>query len=172
MSNNNTNQPNTNEIDIAKIFILIGDRIKSFFSGLFKIISKILVAILFFTLRNMVATIIITLFSIGILIYQIKSSPEVYESNMKMKTVAISNQDAISYVNRLTSLTEKENKDILASTLGLDKNTASKISLIEAYWLIDTDGDGISNYTDFENEYYKAPDDSISHQLTLRLLSK
>ncbi len=162
MSNNS---PAPNEIDLIKVFTLIGDKIKAFFVGLFSIISKILTAVLFFVLRNFVAVLILVAVCLGIMAYQFVNHPKVFESDMKVKTIAVSNQDAISYINRLTKLTEDENKDILAETLNLDRNTASQINSIAAYWMIDTDGDGISDYTDVENNYYKAPDDSISHRI-------
>ena len=103
---------------------------------------------------------------LSVFLYFAKFSTEVYESNMKVKANAISNQAAISYINKLSELTEAINKQELMKQLGIDSVTASKISNIGAFWYIDLDGDGIGNYIDIQNEYFKAPEDSISSRIT------
>ena len=162
-TNQADNQQKNDEIDLIQLFSSIGNWFKSIFVGLFNAIGSLLITILYFTLRNYIAIFIILV--ISIFLFFAKFSTTTYQSSMKIKANAITNQEAINYINRLNELTGEENTTELAKQLNIDTASASKIVGIEAFWSIDKDGDGVSDYIDFEDTYIKIPEDSISKRI-------
>lgn len=154
------------EIDLIQLFNSIGNRISKLVSGTFNGIIKILLSFIYFGLRNFIAISVIFVISLVLFFFKGSFTEDVFQSNMKVKTTSVPQQDVISYINKLGELTEKENKPVLQEQLGIDSITASKITNIGAFWHIDTDGDGIGDYVDIQKSYFKTADDSITRRIT------
>ena len=168
MSNIDTNhsggQNKNDEIDLIQLFSSISDKFKNLFVGLFNFIGKFLLAIIYFSLRNYIVLLIIVIFSGTV--YFVKFTSSVFESNMKVRANAITNQEAISFINKLSELSTPENSSELMKQLSVDSITASQLVDIGAYWYIDEDMDGMGDYIDVENKYFKAEEDSLSRRIT------
>lgn len=158
------NHQKSDEIDLIEVFNSLGRGIKNLFNGIFQLISKLFQKIVFFTFRNYIALIITIAITIGLYFFEFSQSAPVYDSFMKIKANAITTEEAISYLSRLKPLT-KNNSIKLSETLNIDTVQSSKLLDVTAAWYIDLDGDGTHDYCDFDNEYVKAKDDTISQKI-------
>ena len=128
MDNENTNGK---EIDVLEVLDAIAKRFGRFFSTLIKGLSKLFLAIIYFVFRNTIAVGVILVVTVGIGIYSYFSTESHFESDMKIKGNAITNQEAISYINKLSELTNPENKSILMKRLEIDSAMAQIFQKLE-----------------------------------------
>ena len=127
---------NNDEIDLIELFSKIANWFASIFNKL----------IMFF-IRNAFRLLIFVLLGIGLAIGNYFITERFYNTEMILKTNAVSSSEMVNFINNLNIST-------------LTNNKPSKIKNIKAYYIIDINKDGIADYTDYEN----AKDTSITNK--------
>lgn len=130
-------------------------RLRYFFGGLIHALGLALLHIIRFSLRHRIVLLIVLVLGFsGGLLYYFHFTKRYYESVMVASTKAVEEEQMIHAINSLAKLTEeKQDYPLLAKKLGLSVADASKIKHIEAYWYIDEDNDGVSDYVDYSHAF-------------------
>ena len=151
------------EIDLLELFQRIGNGIKNLFIGLIKGILFLIV----FGLKRIHYLLLFAIAGgiIGLIMYN--STKRYYSSYMIAQPNGITSTDMINYINDLHDLCQKNNTDALANDLLMPDSTTRKIKDIQAFFIIDANGDGIADYVDFKNTYN--PKDTSLHRLEDRI---
>ncbi len=137
------------EIDLIELFQLIGQGIKKSLVGIFK-------GILFLIVFGIRRTHFILLFAVtgglmGLLLFS--QTQRFYSSDLIAQPNGISSIDMVDYINDLTSLCKKRNKEALSFSLSLPDSIVDKIKNIEAFHYIDVNDDNIGDFIDFANTF-------------------
>lgn len=149
MSDKNSTGNHNDEIDLLQLFRSFGDFIVSIFKGIFNIILQIII----FSIRKWVYLLLALIFGIGVSYLFTKIQQDYYYSDLVLKSNAVQNQEMISYINRLQSLTSEGNSEVLAASLDLTTEEAEMIGDIRAYWFVDKNKDKIVDDIDINNRF-------------------
>ena len=144
-----TEKENNEEIDLIELFQKISSKIKSALNTITIFLYHIF---LFFVRKSVLIAIIIAISIIGGVI-KYKTTPRYYSSHLEAYTNTLSSIEIINYVNNLHKLIEEENKSDVSDKLKLSEKELKNIKDIQAFKIVDKNGDGITDEIDYENEY-------------------
>jgi len=146
MSEDTTNRPVRNdEIDLLDLFNRMGRTIRNWMNALGR---AVLISVVFLVRRWLPLTISVVA-AIGVAYIMKSTTPSIYTSDMVLRSNVIENSQIIPYINRLQTL----DKESLAKTLNLTKETIDNLSGIGAYWIIDLNKDRIPDNVDYKNSH-------------------
>jgi len=162
MADNAVNRQN-NEIDLLDLFQKTGKAI----GNLFLYILKGILFLIVFGIRKIHFLVLFAVIGgvTGFVLY--KSTKRYYSSYMIAQANGINSADMVNYINDLHDLCTKRNTEALAFDLQLPDSTARRIKDIQAFFIIDANGDNIGDYVDFDNSYDVR--DTSYHRLEDRL---
>lgn len=124
---------NNDEIDLLEIFSKLANRITRFVKWLIGICNII---ILFF-IRNAIRLLIFILIGVGLAVFTYFSTERYYNTEMVLKTNAVSSTEMINYLNNFD----------LTSFI---KNNSFSIKDMKISYLMDIDKDGQADYVDYK----------------------
>ena len=151
MPEKNSTTTHNDEIDLLQLFKSFGDFIARIFKGFFNIILQFII----FSIRKWVYLLIALILGLVISYLLTKIQQDYFYSDLVLKSNAVQNQEMISYINRLQSLTLEDNSEILAASLDLTLEEAEMIGDIRAYWFVDKNKDGIVDDIDIGNRFLR-----------------
>ena len=146
-----SNASNNNEIDLLELLINFKNWIVTVLVGF----AKFILALLAFIVKKWVFLLVSLCLSAGLSFILADIQEEQYYSDLVLKSNIVSNEDMISYLNKLENLTIGDNYKLLAGALNISLEDAGKIKGIKAYWFIDQDKDGIVDGVDLNNKYLR-----------------
>lgn len=151
MSNEQLNRPqnSSDEIDLIELFNRIGNSIKK---GTIWIFDRIMDFILLLIRKSLW---ILSFSIIGAFVgYSFfKATPRYYSSEMVAVSNALDNNYIVSSINLLDDLFKGGNYSIAASYLEMPVENSQQIKSIGAYYGIDVNKDGITDYVDYKKEF-------------------
>ena len=161
---------NNDEIDLIEVFSRIGKMFENMGKGLINIFNAIF---MFFIRKIIIFGVVVGVITGGLILKKTVSAP-VYESSIRLRC----NYSTATVFNHLTSLnllTEKsEDRKLLSQYLNLTEEELSQVVNIEAFWVLDKNGDGVADFIDYNNSFDEYNDTLVtrSNQLYLRLISE
>lgn len=137
------------EIDLLDLFKKIGSTLNRWLSGLG---HAFLVSIIFLLRRWLPLGFSIILGVGASYLFKATFTP-FYESDLVLKNNTISNGDMISYLNRLHAYCKQNNSKGIETALSFSAQQANSIIDIRAFWIIDKNRDGTSDYVDYDDNH-------------------
>jgi hypothetical protein len=137
------------EIDLLQLFKSFGDFIVKVFKGLFNSLLMFVI----FSIRKWIYLVLAGIFGLGLSYLLSKTLQDLYYSNLVLKSNVVQNQEMISYINRLGSLTSENNYPVLGVALNMPGEKAELIHNLSAFWFIDLNSDGIVDGPDYNSKY-------------------
>jgi len=146
MSENTTNNNVRNdEIDLLDLFNRMGKTINKWMNALGR---AVLISVVFLVRRWL--PLILSIVASIVVAYMMKSSSTpIYSADMVLRSNIIENSTMISYINRLQTL----DKESLANTLNISKETVYNVNNVGAYWIIDLNKDKVPDDVDYKNSH-------------------
>ena len=160
MDNQIQNQRPSDEIDLIELFNRMGKTIKKFFNWIIFIIKS------FFLLLISKSIWIISFIIIGVLLGYLyySNTPRFYSSQMVARSNSMNNAIIVNSINLLNDLFINKNYSALGNYLGTSAEEAKKIKSIDAYYGIDINRDGVTDFIDYDNKY--DPKDTTQKRLS------
>jgi len=142
----NGGKPN-DEIDIFEFSVRIWKAFKNFLIG----IGNLIVSIIVFLIRKALWIVSFALFGmiLGYVFYSV--SKPYYISSLEGNTGGVDNSVVIDHIKKLNQVINKPS--LLANHLSMSIEQAKEIRNIKAYYGIDINRDGRSDYVDFDEKY-------------------
>lgn len=139
----------SDEIDLIELFNRIGNGIKKAFNWVLDLVIS------FFLLLLRKSLWIISFMFIGIFVgyFFYSSSPRYYSSEMVASSNSMNNGVIVNSINLLEELFKNKNYNAIASYLFISSKDAEKIKSIDAYYGIDINRDGLTDYVDYDRKY-------------------
>ncbi len=137
------------EIDLLDLF----NRIGRWFRDIFKALWRAILVTFFFIIKRWLWLAISLLAGIGGSYLLKYSSEKFYNSEIIIRSNAISNSDIIAYINKLHTYCREKNLSVLAEALSLDQSKVKFIKDIEAFWVVDMGKDGIPDRVDYKRKH-------------------
>ena len=152
------NTKTSDEIDLLELFQKMGNTLKRWFMAILQFVYQI---ILFLVRKSVFIGIVVIL---GLLWGGIKykTSPRYYSSRLEAYSNTLSSIDMINYINNIHELFEEDNIENLQRKLGITEQTLEKVNDVQAYKVMDFNGDGITDKIDFDDDY-STSDSTVSH---------
>jgi len=145
----NTKNVRDDEIDLLDLFKRMGRSLGRMFRALGR---GVLISIVFL-FRNWLPLLISVIVGVGVSYLLKISSPSFYTSDMVLRNNAVSTADMMSYINRLHTFCNENNKEALSNALALNSATIDNIIDINSHWIIDRNRDGIPDYVDYRDKH-------------------
>jgi len=145
----NTKNVRDDEIDLLDLFKRMGRSLGKMFRALGR---GTLISIVFL-FRNWLPLLISVIVGVGVSYLLKISSPSFYTSDMVLRNNAVSTADMMSYINRLHTFCNENNKEALSNALALNSATIDNIIDINSHWIIDRNRDGIPDYVDYRAKH-------------------
>lgn len=137
------------EIDLLELFKMFSNSVKKFINWLLELIKQFIILLI----RKSVWIISFGIIGAGIGIWIFYSTERYYSSEMTAKSNATNNEIAINSINLLNDLCATGNYEMLAKYLETSQESAQKVKSIQAFYGIDINRDGNTDYIDYENTY-------------------
>ena len=149
-----TNKPEirkqtSDEIDLLELFRKTGNKFKGFVIWLLELFLRITV----FFIRKSPYLIAAIVLGFLVSIYFYTKSERFYDSDMVLRSNAVTNPDMISHINKLHFFIEEDNIVSLANNLNLDSTDISNIVDLEAFWIIDVNKDDVPDFVDYKKKF-------------------
>lgn len=151
MSENSTNNKDVrnDEIDLLDLFRRIGETISRWGVAL---VRAFLISVVFLIRRWLPLSLSIIV-GIAFSYLSRSTSESFYTSDLVLRTNIEHADELISYVNRLHTYCDQENKIALADAISLKPQQVKNIGDISAFWVIDNGNDEMPDYVDYENSH-------------------
>lgn len=150
MDNQNALRPNSNdEIDLLELFSRMGKSVIKSLNWIVNLLYKSFLLIL--SKAIWIGTFAIIGAAIGIVFYFV--TPRFYSSQMVARSNSTNNVIVINALNQLNDLCLNSNPTALAGYLGISVPQAKQVKSIQAFYGIDLNNDGVTDYVDYENTY-------------------
>jgi hypothetical protein len=146
---NNTKNVRDDEIDLLDLFRRMGRSI----INLSKALGRGFLITVIFLFRRWVPLGISVVLGSGISFLFKISSESLYTSDLVLRTNSVPASDLISYLNRLHTFCQGNNKQSLADAISLNLSQSNNIIDISAFWIIDKGKDGVPDYVDYNNSH-------------------
>ncbi len=112
--------------------------------------TKVLGSVIIFLIKKSLWLGLFVVIGIAISVIAHKTAPRTYTSTMTVRTNVLDNAFMISYVQELGQI---EDTLVRAKTLHIPDTSAKYIASIDAFYGIDSDGDGATDYIDFKRQF-------------------
>lgn len=144
------------EIDIFEIMNRFGHGFKNFMIWCYNLLLKLgllLLSLFFFLIRKFVWLLVFAVVG-GVLGYFYSQSEHAlyYSSEMAAKTLAMDSKYVVDQINSLGQNLGGSEYDAITTALHISADDVKSIRSIKAGYGIDINGDGVSNYVDYDNE--------------------
>ena len=149
MSENSQNKNvKDDEIDLLDLFRRMGKTLNRWFRAL----GRAFLISVVFLLRRWLPLGVSLVAGIGVSYFLKTTAESFYISDMVIRNNAISNNDMISYIDRLHTFCKENNKGALANALSLKPEMVKTIKDISAFWIVDKKREGISGVVDYSSK--------------------
>lgn len=178
-NSNRTRNTREDEIDLLDLFRRMGRTLSNWIGALLK---GLLISIVFL-IRNWLPLLVSIIAGIG-LSYLFKSnSDSFYTSDLVIRNNLVqidkktqrdnsgTTAEMVSKINKLHLFCQEKNIDALSSALSMHPDSVKNISDIGAFWIIDLNRDGISDYVDYKGTHnvYDTVNVKIPNSLDVRV---
>jgi hypothetical protein len=149
------------EVDLSEllgnIFTALGRGISYVFNNLLKAFAYLFL----YGIRNWLPLTGFLVVGVVYGIFQYYTGDKVVLSDMLIRNNETPNAEMISKINNLSIYAQQKNYVKLKETLNIDENHAKALNSIGAYWLIDSDYDGVPDYVDYKNNFNQLEDTTL-----------
>ena len=143
------NKKTVQEIDLLELFNLICRKIKKNLVNLLRVI----LFLIFFGIKRVHFIILFMLGGMAIGLFFYSQTHRFYSSDLIAQPNGISSIDMVDYIDDLSLLCKKGNKQAMSLSLSLPDSVIDKIKNIEAFHYIDVNNDNIGDFIDFANSF-------------------
>lgn len=169
MSENSANNKDirNDEIDLLDLFRRIGSALGRWLNALW---NGLLISIVFL-IRRWIPLILSMIIGIGVSYFSRSLNDSFYTSDLILRTNIEHADEIISYINRLHTYCDQQNKMALADAISLKTHQVKNIGDISAFWVIDNGNDKMPDYVDYENSHnvYDTTNVRMKDRLSIRV---